>query len=452
MGSMSPGSRRRGRRGPLLALVVIAVAIAVIVVAVLHSPHNVSHPHVEFTTPTKQAAKKPVEHDFLWPRYGYDAGRTRLFPDSGDLDPPFRRGWTYYGSALLEFPPVIHNDSLYVLNDSGVAIAIDKLNGHVLWHHQVGTLAAASPALGDGLVFVPLLSTVPGAKTPDQGRFVALSQRTGHVVWSMNVPAGSESSPMIWSQTLYFGDQDGNVRAIQARTGKVLWTYHAAGAVKGGISYAGGILYFADYDGRAYAVRASNGHQVWAVTTDGTAFGFGSGNFYSTPAVAFGRVYIGNTDGRVYSFAARTGQLAWATATGAYVYSSPAVAQIPGLGPTVYIGSYDGNLYAFNARSGAVRWTHDAGGRISGSPTIVGDVVYYSNLASKTTTGLNVRTGRVVFTFPEGSFNPIVADPTALYLTGYSDLHQLLPRHGASTTRAAKSATTKRSSATHRAR
>src|SRR5207245_1553066 len=97
----------------------------------------------------------------------------------------------------------------------------------------------------------------------------------------------------------------------------------------------------------------------------------------------------GNTDGRVYSFAAGTGQLAWATGTGAYVYASAAVADLPGIGPTVFLGSYDGNFYAFDARSGAVRWSHPSGGRISGAATIVGDVVYYSVLGTKTTVGLN---------------------------------------------------------------
>jgi outer membrane protein assembly factor BamB len=447
---MSPGSRRRGRRGPLLALAVLALVVAGALVVILHKPGNVSHPRVEFTNPTTSTSTKPKAPlaDFLWPRYGYDAARTRLFASGTDLDPPFRRGWTYYGSALLEFPPVIHGTTLFVLNDSGTVLAIDGLTGHVIWQRQVGTLAAASPAIGNGLVFVPLLSTVPGAKTPDQGRFVALSQQTGKIVWSMKIPPGSESSPLVYGQLLYFGDQGGTVRAIQASTGKVQWTYHASGPVKGAIAYSNGILYLADYDGRAYAVRASDGHQVWAVSTNGAQDGFGSGNFYSSPAVAFGRVYIGNTDGRVYSFAAATGQLAWATGTGAYVYSSPAVADIPGLGPTVYIGSYDGHLYAFNARSGAVRWAHNAGGRISGSPTIVGDVVYYSNLASKTTTGLNVRTGRVVFTFPEGSFNPVIADPTALFLTGYSDLHELLPRTTASS--AASTTTRTTTTAKHR--
>jgi outer membrane protein assembly factor BamB len=138
---------------------------------------------------------------------------------------------------------------------------------------------------------------------------------------------------------------------------------------------------------------------------------------------------MGNTDGRVYSFSARTGQLAWATSTGAYVYSSPAVANPSGLGPTVYVGSYDGHLYAFNARSGAVRWKHYARGRISGSPQVIGNVVYYDNLEAKTTAGLNVRTGRQVFWFRDGAFNPVISDGHAVYLVGYSKLYKLLPRH-----------------------
>jgi outer membrane protein assembly factor BamB len=252
--------------------------------------------------------------------------------------------------------------------------------------------------------------------------------RTGRVAWSRPIGPGTESSPLVYGHTIYFGDQGGTVRALRARDGHLLWTYHASGAVKGGLALSNGIVYFGDYAGRAYALNARTGHQVWAVSTDGAHFGFGSGQFYSGPAVAFGRVYMGNTDGRVYSFAARTGQLAWATGTSAYVYSSAAVQDTPGLGPTVYIGSYDGNFYAFNAQSGAVRWTHNAGGKISGSPIIIGHVVYYSDLGTKTTAGLDVRTGRQVFSFGDGAFNPAIADYGALYMVGYSTLYQLLPR------------------------
>jgi outer membrane protein assembly factor BamB len=137
---------------------------------------------------------------------------------------------------------------------------------------------------------------------------------------------------------------------------------------------------------------------------------------------------MGNTDGRVYSFAARTGQLAWATGTGAYVYASPAVADVPGLGPTVLLGSYDGKFYAFNAQSGAVRWAHPSGGRISGSATIIGNVVYYSDLGSKSTIGLDVSSGRQVFAFSDGAFNPVIADDSAIYMSGYGEIYQMLPK------------------------
>ena len=398
----------------------------------LHKPGNVSHPNLSFTRPTPTTAavappkKKKVVNNSQWPRYGYDAARNRDFAARG-LNPPLRVGWRFDDFALLEFPPVIYQDTMYLIDDNGSAKALNKLNGHIIWQHKLGTLAAASPGfdIRDKLVFVPLLSD--SGRTPGGGRFAALSMKTGRIVWSHSVPAGTESSPLVWGRTVVFGDQAGNVVALDARHGHQLWAYHASGAVKGGPALANGIVYFGDYAGRAYALSLRTGHQIWAVSTNGARFGFGSGNFYSSPAVAFGRVYMGNTDGRVYSFAAKTGQLAWATGTSAYVYSSPAVKDTPGLGPTVYLGSYDGTFYAFNAQSGAIRWTHPAGGRISGSPTIINDVVYFSALGSKSTEGLDARTGHRVFSFPDGAFNPVIADYKAIYLVGYSRIYQMLP-------------------------
>ena len=428
----SPGSRRWLRRGLVAVAVLLVVLGGAVAVLLLHSPGNVSHPNVEFARPAGAAAAKPTAI-FEWPRYGYDAARTRAVDPPANLSPPFRVGWKFQDLALLEFPPVIYNHTLYVLDDDGSAKAIDALNGHKLWETKVGTLAAASPALGvaQGLLYLPILSTKGNASStqaPGNGKLVAVSMKDGNVVWSHDVPPGTESSPLAWGNSVYFGDQNGTVYSLNATSGHVNWTYHAAGAVKGGPSLAYGRLYFGDYAGRAYALDPVTGHQIWAVNTGGADFGFRSGNFYSTPAVAFGRVYMGNTDGRVYSFAARTGQLAWSTATGAYVYASPAVADVPGIGPTVYEGSYDGNFYAFNARSGSIRWRHPAGGKISGSATVVGHIVYFSDLGTKTTEGLDARTGHQVFFFPDGAFNPVVADYSTIYLTGYTVLYEMIPR------------------------
>jgi len=435
----SPVSRRLLRRGLVAAAVVLVALGGAAALILTHAPGNVSHPNVEFTHPTvtttpPSAPPQPrtVVNHFQWPWYGFDDGRTRVFPGASKLHPPLRIGWRYADGGLLEFPPVIYQTTLYLVDDNGWAKAVNTVNGHQRWAHRLGTLAAASPAVAakNRLVLVPLLSThqaVGQKQSPGAGRFVAVSMQTGRVVWSRAVPAGTESSPIVQGQTVYFGDQSGTMYALRIGDGHVDWTYQASGAIKGGPALVNGVLYFGDYAGRAYALNAGNGHEIWAVGTNGAHFGFGSGQFYSSPAVAFGRVYMGNTDGRVYSFGAHTGALAWATETGAYVYASPAVANTPGLGPTVYIGSYDGNFYAFNAQSGAIRWKHAAGGKISGSATIVGNVVYYSDLGTKTTAGLDVTTGRQVFSFSAGAFNPVIADPKAIFLDGYATIYEMLP-------------------------
>ena len=437
------------------AVVLVGLGVAALVV-VLSRPGNVSHPQLQFSQPRTTAAPASAsraakaERDFLWPWYGYSAGRTRDFNPPSDLSPPLHIGWINQGGPLIEFPPSIYRRTMYLLDDSGFARAINLRTGKQIWSRRVGTLAAATPAIDvrAGVVLMPVLSE--HGSSPGGGRFVALSMKTGRRVWSRPLGPGSESSPIVSGHTVYFGDTGGYLYARDVHTGHLEWRYRASGAIKGGPALANGVLYFGDYSGRAYAVRASDGHQVWARSTSGAHFGLGSGQFYATPAVAYGRVYMGNTDGRVYSFGARNGALAWATATGGYVYASAAVADPKGLGPTVFVGSYDGSMYAFNAQSGKLRWRHYAGGRISGSATIVNDDLYFSDLGSHRTAGLDVRTGRRVFDFADGAFTPVVADERAIYLVGYAKIFQLLPGSKAATQAKRRAAARRRAARRHR--
>ena len=84
-------------------------------------------------------------------------------------------------------------------------------------------------------------------------------------------------------------------------------------------------LYFGDYAGVMYCLRASDGQLLWRSSTHGLSSGFRSGDFFSTPAVAYGRVYIGNTDDKVYAFEAADGQVAWTYTMPDWAYGSPAV-------------------------------------------------------------------------------------------------------------------------------
>ncbi len=428
---MSTGGKRRfpGARRVHAALAALVVLLAAAALgAYLYDRNrtgNVYHPHAPFIaqpTPTlpKPPPRGPVS--FTWPLYGYTKSHTRFFPAPARVRPPFRGIWVHGGNALLEFPPVIYGEHLFQLGDDAVLQAIDKHNGHVVWSRRLGQLSASSPAVTANTVYVTILSSGHADKP---GRIVALNSATGSIRWLRSLPSPSESSPLIDDGRVFFGSQNGTVYALNDRNGAVIWAYHAAGAVKASPSLAGGVLYFGDYSGRLQAISERTGRRIWISQSEGALLG--SGTFYSTAAVIYGRVFLGNTDGRVYAYDASTGALDWAVQTGAYVYSSPAVTNTPGLGPTVYIGSYDGTFYAINARSGHVSWTFNGHGRISGSPTIIGRIVYFSDLGTHRTYGLGISTGRVLFEKDTGAFDPVISDANNIYLTGETGLYGLAP-------------------------
>ena len=221
----SSGSRRLLRVGLVAVAVLLLVVAGAVAFVLLHTPGNVSHPNLSFTLPPTTSTtvvpppkKKVVVNDFEWPRYGYDAARTRFFPGAQRVHPPFRVGWRYEDHALLEFPPVIYQNTLYQLDDDASIKAINKLNGHLIWQHKIGTLAAASPALGikQHLLFVSILSKA--SHSPGNGSLDAISMKSGRIVWSHPLPAGTESSPMAWGSSVYFGDQSGTVYSLRGRS------------------------------------------------------------------------------------------------------------------------------------------------------------------------------------------------------------------------------------------
>ncbi len=424
---MPPMQRRMPRWAYVLGAVVTLAAGGLAAWLIWgRAPEDVSNPDAEFTAPTEKPKPKKKPEDFVWPIFGYTPDRSKYFP--ARIGPPFKKVWRHRADSLLEFPPVLANDTLYFVTNRATAVALNAKTGRAKWRRGVGSLSAASPAWSNGRVFVVTLD----------GRVTALRADNGRVAWRKDIPSRTESSPVIHDGRVYFGSEDGTVYAVRAKNGRTIWTYGASGAVKAALALSDGKLFFGAYGGTAYAIRARDGKGVWSTSTAGLSLGR-SGNFYSTPAVAFGRVYMGNTDGRVYSFAASNGETAWTKSTGSYVYSGPAAAPVRGRGPTVFVGSYTGRFYALDARSGAERWSFQAPGRISGAASVIGRVVYFANLETRETHGLDVRTGKEVFRHDGGGFAPPISDGKTVFLTGYATLLGLKPRKDGGKKRDSKS-------------
>ena len=257
------------------------------------------------------------------------------------------------------------------------------------------------------------------------GEVIAFSVGHGKIHWR-HLIGPSESSPLLVGNRLYVGDSKGDVWAFDSNHGRVVWHRHIAhGAIKGALAYAGGHLFVGAYDGHVYCLSRT-GRVLWRGSAQPRLFG--GSDFYSTPAVAYGRVYIGSTDGKMYAFGAASGHRLWSHSTGGYVYASPAIWR-----QRVLVGSYSGTFYALDAGTGEPRWTFKAGGPISGSATVVGHVVYFATLQEKhlkngRTYALDARTGKLLWTFPDGKYTPVVAVRGKLFLIGFGVVYGMVPK------------------------
>jgi outer membrane protein assembly factor BamB len=383
-----------------------------------------SPPTTRTTTTRPKPRPQPKPSLGSWPLYGYDPARTHAAPPL-DLHPPFRKLWTVRGDwSLVEFPPVLEHGRLFVGTNHGLVLAVQAATGHVLWHRQFAGCVAASPAVGDGVVYLGFMDPPPCTGTAPS--FVAaLDARSGRTLWRFRAGV-VETPPLLAGGRVYFGSWDHRVYAVDARTGRLAWSFATGDRVKDGVALAGGTIFAGSYDGRLYALDARTGQLRWS------AGGGALGGLYATPSAASGRVFVGSTDGRVYAFSARTGAPLWSTRTGSFVYSPAALAD-----GTAFVGSYDHRLYALSQTTGAVRWTFDAGAPISGAPTVLGGLVYFSTCGScssyeqnpraRRTFAVDARTGKLVWRFPDGEYSPVIADRERVYLTGYTSLYGLAP-------------------------
>jgi outer membrane protein assembly factor BamB len=405
--------RRHLAVGLIVAGLIAVAGAGLLAYELLKRPADVHNSQAAFVP---QKPPKPEAKTVNWPVFGLNPARTRYLPAKG-VKPPYKLLWHYTERPLLEFPPIYVAGKLYFVNNNGYAYALDADTGKVLWERRIGLLNASTPAYYKHRLYI--VNLVPG-------HIVKLDAKTGKILWKRPLPGRAESSPLAIDGTVYFGCEDGQLFALNTRNGHTRWATSLGGPVKSAPAYHDGVLFVGDYGGYMNAVDAKSGKIKWQAASLGQGFGT-SGEFYSTPAVAFGRVYAGNNDDRVYSFEEKTGALAWSHSTGGYVYSGPVVANTRHTPPTVYIGSFDGNIYALDAKSGATRWQRSAGGQVVGSLSAVGDIVYVAEFTNGSTNGYEMKSGRQVFHYKTGTYTPVISDGRRIYLVGYSSINALQP-------------------------
>ncbi|KAK7374506.1 hypothetical protein VNO80_07936 [Phaseolus coccineus] len=172
----------------------------------------------------------------------------------------------------------IKKDIVVAVQKSGIAWALDRNNGHLVWYTEAGPYGLAGggswgAATDEKRVYTNIVNSdannftlAPSNEITTAGGWVAMDAHNGRVLWSTANPSNSTAyGPVSVANDVVFAgsaDRMGYIYAIDAKSGKILWSYKTGASVYGGMSISRGCIYV----GHGYNV--AYGHTL--NLTDGT--------------------------------------------------------------------------------------------------------------------------------------------------------------------------------------
>ncbi|GAB4307139.1 MAG: PQQ-binding-like beta-propeller repeat protein [Promethearchaeota archaeon] len=229
------------------------------------------------------------------------------------------------------------------------------------------TAPKSSPVIYDEVVFMG----------DDSGEVHAMYLSNGTTKWFTKVTAyegdgtydnhGIHSTPAVFDGVVYVGTYDGYLYALDAENGSVVWKFGPIGSAVGSSPHVlkhrtlGDVVYFSGDDEWVYCVR-TNGSLAWKTHA-------ASDDMHSSVALDPGRdvLVVGSNDHHVYGLNLTTGETVWAFETGAEVKASPAIDVTTGM---AYVGSWDHVVYALDVLTGHQAWNFTTGGKVYSSVAV----------------------------------------------------------------------------------
>jgi hypothetical protein len=194
--------------------------------------------------------------------------------------------------------------------------------------------------------------------------------------------------------------------------------------------------------GSILSLNRLNGHRNWITYIRRDFAQYES--FYASASTDGKRLYTISRAGKVVAVRVSDGSTVWSHELNTTGYSTPAIAN-----GRIYVGDFNGLIHCYRATDGTQLWQTYIGGRILAPGVVVGPLVFFSNLETKTF-GLRRSDGKIVWRVGMGKYQPGIATDRHYYFT----LNGLLVAYQGSDVikRAARAAAAKRASAAKHAK
>jgi len=228
--------------------------------------------------------------------------------------------------------------------DGVTAWAIEAESGREAWRRDLGSGAAAAPAISPaGAVFLT-----------DQGDLVLLAWVDGREVWRARMPAQVSAPVVAGPDHVWVGLDDGHVLAIRLTDGATAWT-KALGARILQMTPIGDRLFAGASNNYLYALKAKDGHLAWRWRTGGDVVGH---------AVADDRrVYFTSLDAMLRAVDRRHGDLRWQRPLTSRAVGGPTLA-----GTQLILAGVSTELRAFRTSDGGMTASAPVPGRALHGP------------------------------------------------------------------------------------
>ena len=222
--------------------------------------------------------------------------------------------------------PLIHENLLYIGDNSGYMRAYNLKDGREVWHQKEKTFYHTRPVVsGKTLLY-----------GDTNGRVYARNRHTGQLKYSIDLGASVESWPLVYKGRAFFHTRNHQLFSLDLETGKILWSYKRS--------------------------------IPQIITLQGA----------SRPLIYKGKLFIGLADGTLCSFSLEEGALLWERKISQGekfidVDMDPVV-----FNEHIYIGTLSGNLHVFDGHTGQLlKILPD---RVHHSPKMVsGHLIYSTN-------------------------------------------------------------------------
>lgn len=260
--------------------------------------------------------------------------------------------WTRTLTDTAPYPPILDEQSAYVVTGSCTLYRIERTKGRVTWSRWLAGSIQSMPTLGDGVVYAAASDTPQRAARKGGWHLVCLEAAKGRERWAAPIGSDILGAPLVVGGQVFVCTHDGILRAFDGANGKPLWTAEA-GAVSMPVPHLDQV-----------AVRTSLGLRAFA-RADGAEGGRWSPEVDRMPDRQ------GKPVARVFRFPMLAGDRAYGTFDG-------------------------GELACLDLSAGTATWTWSTGGEEPGEPVAVGGRVYFGT-SRGTVVGLDARTGRALW-------------------------------------------------------